>query len=76
MWDVLSGDFDQNITPEKCGNNVKLNAKPGSIIVFHDSKKAFPRLQKALPETLSYFSSLGYQFKALTPEIIHSSAVV
>jgi hypothetical protein len=39
MWDVLSADFDQTITKERCLKNVVSNIKPGSI--FHDSVKAF-----------------------------------
>lgn len=39
MWHILSGDFDKKLSPQKCLENVLLNAKPGSIIVFHDRKK-------------------------------------
>ena len=66
MWDVLSVDYNTKLTPEKCWKNIKENAKPGSIIVFHDSIKAFPRLQYALPKTLAYFSEKGFTFKAIT----------
>ena len=45
MWDVLSADYDQTISPEKCLVNVLRNVKSGSIIVFHDSVKAFPNLE-------------------------------
>ena len=65
MWDVLSADFDTQITPEQCAANVVRNAKAGSIVVFHDSEKAFPRLQYALPIVLSYFGNLGYRFDIL-----------
>lgn len=65
MWDVLSADFDNNITPENCYLNVVNNATPGSIITFHDSVKAFPRLQFALPRVLDFFSSRGYRFKVI-----------
>ena len=65
MWSVLSGDFDTTITGEKCLNNVIRHTKNGSIIVFHDSEKAFDRLKYALPKTLAHFSKLGYQFKPL-----------
>ena len=41
MWDVLSGDFDESISNEQCLKNVMENTVPGSIIVFHDSEKAF-----------------------------------
>lgn len=66
MWDVMSGDFDENIDADKVTSNVINNASQGSIIVFHDTQQAFPRLEKALPTILSYFSHLGYTFEILT----------
>lgn len=65
MWDVLSGDFDTSISGERCAQNVIQHARPGSIIVFHDSAKAMDRLRFALPKVLLHFTNLGYQFKAL-----------
>lgn len=65
MWDILSGDFDVNLPPEKCSQNVIKHTKNGSIVVFHDSLKAFERLKYALPKVLEYFTGLGYQFKCL-----------
>lgn len=65
MWDVLSGDFDQSITAEKCIDNVLKNVKNGSIIVFHDSLKAFARLEKSLPIILEKLTLQGYSFKTL-----------
>jgi peptidoglycan/xylan/chitin deacetylase (PgdA/CDA1 family) len=65
MWDVLSGDFDLSISPEHCTENVLRSSRPGSIIVFHDSSKAFPRIKSALPETLKFFGEKGYRFLAL-----------
>lgn len=65
MWDVLSGDFDINLAPEKCYQNVIKNAGNGSIIVFHDSLKAFERLEYTLPKVLEYFSEKGFQFSSL-----------
>ncbi len=65
MWTVLSGDFDKSISPETCLKHVIDNAKSGSIIVFHDSQKAWKNLNYALPKVLSHFSQLGYTFEAL-----------
>ncbi len=65
MWHILSGDFDEKISPEKCTNNVKKHAGKGSIVVFHDSSKAWKSLSFALPEVLYDFSAKGFQFKAL-----------
>ncbi len=65
MWDVLSGDFDLNLSPEKCYQNVIKNTRNGSIIVFHDSLKAWDRLEYALPKSIEYLLQQGYQFKVL-----------
>jgi peptidoglycan/xylan/chitin deacetylase (PgdA/CDA1 family) len=62
MWDVLSGDFDPKLQPEQCWHQVKKAVRPGSIIVFHDSEKAWPRMQYALPKTIEHFLGQGYQF--------------
>ena len=36
MWDLLSYDWDKDISPEKCLQIVLQNIQPGSIVVFHD----------------------------------------
>ncbi|WP_304200672.1 polysaccharide deacetylase family protein [Flavobacterium alvei] len=65
MWDVLSADFDQTITPEKCLENVISNVKSGSVIVFHDSIKASHNLKYALPETLNFLKEKGFLFDVI-----------
>ncbi len=65
MWDVLSGDFDPSISKEKCLGNVSRYTVPGSIVVFHDSEKAFSNLAYALPRVLQIFSEMGYVFRPL-----------
>jgi peptidoglycan/xylan/chitin deacetylase (PgdA/CDA1 family) len=65
MWDVLSRDYDRNLTGETVLNTVLENARPGSIIVFHDSLKAEERLRYALPKVLEHFSAKGYRFVSL-----------
>lgn len=65
MWDVLSGDFDTGISQQKCLQNVLSHTKNGSIIVFHDSLKAFQKLEYALPLVLEALSGKGFRFKAL-----------
>ena len=65
MWDVLSGDFDNEIKPEECFQNVIQHVSPGSIVVFHDSLKAETNLRYTLPLVLDYFSKEGYAFVAL-----------
>lgn len=65
MWDVLSGDYDKNTSPEKCLNNVIKNYREGSIVLFHDSVKAWERLQFALPRFIEHALSKGYSFEKL-----------
>lgn len=65
MWEVISGDFDAKLSAEKCLNNVLKYAKPGSIVVFHDSLKASEKLKEVLPKVLEYFDQRGFEFKAI-----------
>ena len=65
MWNVLSFDWDNAVTKEKCLENVISKASKGSIIVFHDSIKASRNMQYALPKMLDYFSEKGFCFKKL-----------
>lgn len=65
MWDILSKDYAYKTTPEQCFNNVKKYAKAGSIIVFHDSIKAFPKLEYALPKSIEFLLNKGYNLNAV-----------
>ncbi len=65
MWDVLSGDFDQTISREACLENVVSNARPGSIVVMHDSLKAEANLRWVLPRVLKHFSEKGWRFERI-----------
>jgi peptidoglycan/xylan/chitin deacetylase (PgdA/CDA1 family) len=60
MWDIISMDFDQTITPEECLENVLKNIESGSIIVFHDSIKAWKNLEYVLPKTLAFLNEKGF----------------
>ena len=60
MWDVLSADYDQTISPQECLENVLKNINSGSIIVFHDSIKGFKNLEFVLPRTLEFIKNRGY----------------
>jgi len=68
MWDILSGDFDPNVDPAICFQNVVDNVTSGSIIVFHDSIKSSKTVLGSLPRILKALSSEGYRFEALPRE--------
>lgn len=66
MWDVLSCDYDRSLSPEEVTENVLRNIRPGSVIVFHDSLKAWPNLKVALPIVLQWLNNNGYATDYLT----------
>jgi peptidoglycan/xylan/chitin deacetylase (PgdA/CDA1 family) len=65
MWDLLSGDFDTRLSGTDCFSICKKRLRPGSIIVMHDSEKAWPRLSVALPLLIEHALGEGYTFKAM-----------
>jgi peptidoglycan-N-acetylglucosamine deacetylase len=65
MWDVLSYDFDQTISPENCLKSSIKYTQNGSLIVFHDNIKATKNIEYALPRYLEYFSEKGFVFDKL-----------
>jgi peptidoglycan/xylan/chitin deacetylase (PgdA/CDA1 family) len=65
LWDVLSGDFDAEITSEVCLHHVIDNATKGSIVVFHDSLKAEKHLRFVLPKVLEFYKGKGFRFDVL-----------
>lgn len=62
FWDVIAGDFDQAIAGNKVKANVLENVRNGSIIVMHDSEKAFNNLKASLDGTIEQLSEKGYRF--------------
>ena len=65
MWNSLSADFDTSIDGVTCFNNVKSTMENGSIVVFHDSEKAFDRMKIALPLLIQYCREQHYEIRAL-----------
>lgn len=63
MWDVVTRDYSNILTAEDVVNNVKRYTRNGSIITFHDSLKSIDKLKTALPESLEWLISQGYEFK-------------
>lgn len=63
MWDVLSYDYEQTVTPDQCTEHVIKNAGNGSIVVFHDSLKAEFNCINSLPQILDHFTKKGFRFE-------------
>ena len=65
MYDLVTRDYSKRLTAPQVVENVKRYTRDGSIIVFHDSIKSFPRLKTALPESLEWLKREGYTFCTL-----------
>jgi len=65
QWSDLSCDYDRDLVIEKSLHALTKNIKPGNIVVFHDSEKAFEQMKQILPSYLSVAHAKGYQFKTL-----------
>jgi len=65
MWDVISCDYNRNITKEEVLQNVLKYTRPGSIITFHDSQKAAQHLYWVLPRAIKALKDQGYEFKKI-----------
>lgn len=68
MWNVLSIDYNRKLSGNQVYRNVINHVKPGSIVVFHDSKKARKNLEYALPRVLDYLSKKGYELASIPKE--------
>lgn len=70
MWNILSADFDVNITPERCLDNVLKNTRGGDMVLFHDSLKAKERMEYALPKAMEVWSREGYEFRTIPESVL------
>ena len=61
MWSVLSRDYSTLVSPRRCLRGVKKRVTGGSIVLFHDSKKAFRNLRYALPRVLDHLHERRYR---------------
>ena len=66
MWDLITFDYDKNVTPEQISRIVKKQTRNGSIVVFHDSLKAERNVMNVLPLALNFWKNEGYDFRLLT----------
>lgn len=65
MWDVLSRDYSQVVSPQSCVKNVVGHLHAGSVVVFHDSAKASRNLYYALPIVLEAIRDAGLRCEAI-----------
>jgi peptidoglycan-N-acetylglucosamine deacetylase len=61
MWDVLTGDYDAQQSPELCLTKSKQYTQNGSIILFHDQEKTSKIIREVLPLFLDYIIEKGFE---------------
>lgn len=62
MWDVLSGDYRKDISPQRCFEDVYKKVRPGSIILFHNHQKSEENMRYAVPRLIDTLRMDGYEF--------------
>ena len=65
MWNVLSRDYNKQITPKKCLRGTIRGLKGGDIISLHDSAKSFRNTSYVLPALLRVAREKGLECKIL-----------
>lgn len=63
MYDIVTRDYSKYVDAEHVFRNVRRYSRPGSIIVFHDSLKSRDKLETALPRSIEWLISEGYEFR-------------
>jgi len=65
MWDIITHDYNKNLSVDDVFKNVKYNLRKGSIVVFHDSIKAKNNVLQALPISIEFWESKAYSYGLL-----------
>ena len=65
FWDVITRDYNACLTPEQVLRIVKRYTRNGSIVVFHDSKKASKNMLAVIQPAIDFLKSEGYDFCVL-----------
>jgi peptidoglycan-N-acetylglucosamine deacetylase len=65
QWDVITRDYNPDLTGEQVLRIVKKYARNGSIVVFHDSLKSERNMKYAMPKAVEFLLEQGYSFEKL-----------
>jgi len=65
LWEVMPGDFDAKVSPERCLERILKNTRSDAIVVLHDSLKCAKILRFVLPKVLAHYANLGWKFLPL-----------
>jgi len=65
MWDVITHDYNKNLSNDEVFRNVTKHLRKGSIVVFHDSVKAKEHVLAVLPKAIEFWNEKGYRSAVL-----------
>lgn len=65
LWDVITRDYNPRISPKTVFRIVHWFSRDGSIVVFHDSKKASKNMLPVLPKAIEFYIQHNYKFGLL-----------
>lgn len=65
LWDVITRDYNKDLSGDDVFNIAKKYSRNGSIVVFHDSEKAMKNMRYALPKAIEYWQKEGYSFNTI-----------
>lgn len=65
MWDVITHDYNKNLSNDEVFRNVTKHLRKGSIVVFHDSVKAKEHVLAVLPKAIEFWNEKGYRCELL-----------
>lgn len=68
MGGIISRDYNPKVSPQQCLRNVTGSVSGGSVVVFHDSAKAFRNMAYALPRAIEHIRSMGLGFDTIGAE--------
>ena len=65
MWNLLSYDFDPDLSSESLIRECTSRTVPGTIVVFHDQQKTKAQLMRVLPQYLDFLVGEGFTTQLL-----------
>jgi len=68
MWNLLSYDFDPDLSAVNLIQACTSKTAPGTVVVFHDQQKTKAQLKKVLPDYLDFLVGEGYTTQLLESE--------
>ena len=69
MYDLVTRDYSHRVDARQVLRNLKRYARPGAIIVFHDSLRSIGKLRQILPEALRWLREQGYECRLLGDDL-------